>query len=222
MADIKSILSRLLPFWNRLTEAEKGGLAAASRIIRTEKGENIYGGGDCVGVMLALSGSFSVYILSEDGRAVVLYKIGAGELCVMSDSCAIKQISFDVHIDAVEISEALMISPSAFNAVMSKNIEIENFVLKHLADRFSDVMWAMQQLLFLKTDKRLAGFLLDEISQSKSDEIYYTHEAIANRIGTAREVVTRILKRFQEENVVALSRGKIAVIDKAALKAKAY
>ena len=85
-------------------------------------------------------------------------------------------------------------------------------------ERFSDVMWAMQQILFMSFDKRLAIFLLDESSALHSDELRITHEQIAKLMGSAREVVTRMLKYFSSEGYVTLSRGTVTLTDKAGLK----
>jgi CRP/FNR family transcriptional regulator len=99
-----------------------------------------------------------------------------------------------------------------------KNIYVENYMYKKAADRFSDVMWAMEQILFKSFDARLAIFLYDEMVNTKSNVIKLTHEQIAKYIGSAREVVSRMLKSFEKHDVLKLSRGTIEIIDKDKLR----
>ena len=130
-----------------------------------------------------------------------------------------RSITFDVHIDADLDSEILMIHSEVYAALSAQNIYVENFSYKEAVSRFSDVMWAMQQILFMSFDKRLANFLIDEIARTGSNDIPMTHDQIAKYIGSAREVVSRMLKYFASEGYVALSRGGVKVIDKIRLRA---
>ena len=136
----------------------------------------------------------------------------------MSASCVLKSITFDVYIDAVEASEVIQVSSASISSVMKQNIYAECFAYKMATERFSDVMWAMQQILFMSFDRRLAIFLLDEAAALHSQEIKMTHEQIARLMGSAREVVTRMLKYFSSEGYVELSRGTVKILDKNKLK----
>jgi CRP/FNR family transcriptional regulator len=157
-------------------------------------------------------------MLSEEGREITLYQLYKGDVCILSASCILNQITFDVHIDTETDSEILLISSHVISSLINSNVYVENFSYKLAADRFSDVMWAMQQILFMSMDKRLAVFLWDEMSKSDSDTIHLTHEQTAKYIGSAREVVTRMLKYFASEGIVELSRGGIKIIDKQKLR----
>jgi len=148
------------------------------------------------------------YILSEDGRDITLYRLGPDEICILSASCILENITFDVHIDAEKDCEVLLVKSSVFQQICNENIYAENFSYKSMIDRFSDVMWAMQQILFMSFDKRLTIFLLDEVARTGSNTIVMTHEQIAKYVGSAREVVSRMLKYFENEGYVNLSRGK--------------
>jgi CRP/FNR family transcriptional regulator len=97
---------------------------------------------------------------------------------------------------------------------MDENVYVENFFSKIIADRFSKTMWVMEQVLFMKFDKRLALFLIDESENLGSDVINLTHEQIARYTSSAREVVSRMLKYFEKENIIKTSRGKIKIIDR--------
>ena len=136
----------------------------------------------------------------------------------MSASCILKNITFDVHVDAEKDSEVLLINSPAYSALSQKNIYVEAFTLRLTADRFSDVMWAMEQILFMSFDRRLAIFLLDETAKTGTDNLSLTHEQIAKYVGSAREVVSRMLKYFAKEGMVELSRGSIKIVDRQKLK----
>ncbi|WKY47569.1 Crp/Fnr family transcriptional regulator [Eubacteriaceae bacterium ES3] len=208
-----------LTFWPQLSEEQKSLLLDNSILKTYTQGENIHSGdNDCVGVLLIKSGELRTYILSEDGRDITLYRLNEGEVCILSASCILSNITFDVHIDAEKASSVILINASIFQKICSQNIYAENFSYKSAIDRFSDVMWAMQQILFMSFDKRLTIFLLDEVSKSGSNVIAMTHEQIAKYVGSAREVVSRMLKYFEKEGYVKLSRGKIEVIDKVNLR----
>ncbi len=208
-----------LPFWDKLTSSEKNIVLHNAAFSFYKKGESIHSAEyKCLGLLLVKSGSLRVYILSEDGREITLYRIQEGELCVLSASCVLQSITFDVYIDAVTDCELLQISSSAIALLMHDNIYVEAFAYRAITERFSDVMWAMQQILFMSFDRRLAIFLLDESASLKSDEIHMTHEEIARLMGSAREVVTRMLKYFSSEGYVELSRGMVKLTNKAALR----
>lgn len=135
-------------------------------------------------------------------------------MCILSASCVLDAITFDVFIDAEEDTDVLLINSSVFHQMADKNIYMKCFGYQLATTRFSDVMWAMQQILFMGADKRLAIFLWDEISKNKTNEIKMTHEQIARYMGSAREVVSRMLKYFAAEGIVELSRGGVRVVDK--------
>jgi CRP/FNR family transcriptional regulator, anaerobic regulatory protein len=215
----QAFIRKVLPFWDKLRSQEQALILCNTAPVRYRQGENIHSGeNDCVGILLIKSGALRTYILSEDGREITLFRLAEGDVCVLSASCILKSITFDVHIDAEHDSEVLLINSAVFQQICDKNIYAENFSNKIVVDRFSDVMWAMQQLLFMSFDKRLAIFLLDEVSKNGSDSISLTHEQIANYVGSAREVVSRMLKYFENEGFVKLSRGSVTVIDKKRLR----
>ena len=137
---------------------------------------------------------------------------------MLSASCVIQAITFDVFIDAEENSECFVISGPAFAQISERNPNIKIFALELAVSRFSDVMWVMQQILFMSMDKRLAIFLCDESARTDSDIISLTHEQIAKYMGSAREVVSRMLKYFSNEGLVEVSRKGVKIIDKKRLR----
>ena len=138
---------------------------------------------------------------------------------MLSASCVLESITFDVFIDAEEDSECVVVGGCAYANMSERISEVKIFALETAVSRFSDVMWVMQQILFMSFDKRLAIFLLDECSKNGSDNIKMTHEQIAKYMGSAREVVTRMLKYFVSEGLISASRSEgIKLIDKKALR----
>lgn len=213
-------ISDALTFWNNLSIPEKDLLKNNIELVKYQLGQTIHGGSnDCVGTLLIKEGELRVYILSEDGREITLYRLYKGDVCMLSASCILKNITFDVHIDVVKDSEIFHINTTAYQKLIDENIYVENFSYKTAIDRFSDVMWAMEQILFMSFDKRLANFLVSESQKNSSDYITLTHEQIAKYMGSAREVVSRMLKHFANDGIVELSRGGVKILDKVKLKA---
>ena len=157
-------------------------------------------------------------ILSSEGKEITLYRLGPQEVCVLSASCILQNITFDVCVEAEEDTEALLIPSAQYQKLIKQNIYAENFTYSLVIDRFSNVMWAMEQLLFMRFDKRLAIFLLDELSKTGNPRINLTHEQIAKYMGSAREVVSRVLKYFAKEGMIEMSRGGIRILDKEKLR----
>ena len=218
-ASDEAMLKNTLSFWDELSEHEQALICENTRCITYREGENIHSPDkECVGVLLVKSGELRTYILSEGGKEVTLFRPSSGEICILSASCLLSNINFDVFIDAQQDAEVLLISSPVFAGLQSGNLHVENFALKITADRFSDVMWAMEQILFMSFDARLAVVLLDEASKSGADKLAVTHEQLAKYVGSAREVVSRMLKYFEKEGLVRLYRGGVELMDKAALR----
>ncbi|MCH1981599.1 Crp/Fnr family transcriptional regulator [Ruminococcus sp. OA3] len=213
------LLKEYFPVWDSLTREEQLNIINNSALKEYGKGELLHQGDmDCVGLFIINTGKIRTYLLSDDGKEVTLYRLGHGDTCILSASCALATITFDVYIEAEEKTQVLLISSSFFSSLMEKNIYVECFSYKLATERFSDVMWAMQQILFMNLDQRLAIFLWDELSRSEGNVIHITHEQIARYIGSAREVVSRMLKYFVADGIVELSRGGIRIVDKKRLR----
>ena len=212
-------IPQALTFWDKLNESQKNLLLNGITPVHYDKGTRIHSGeNDCIGVILIKKGELRIYILSDEGKEITLYRLHDGEICVLSASCILDNITFDVHVDAEVDSEVLLIDSALYQQLCRQNIFAENFTDKLVIDSFSDVMWAMEQILFMSFDKRLAIFLSDEINRNQSETVELTHEQIAKYIGSAREVVSRMLKYFVQEGIVELSRKGVRVIDKKKLK----
>ncbi len=210
---------RQFSFWPHLTDSQKELVSRHLMEVDCPKGSSLHSGDDhCLGVVLLKSGQLRTYLLSDDGREITLYRLFPGETCVLSASCVLEAITFDVVVEAVEDSRLLVLPSAIFQQLCRSNIYVEAFSYKLATQRFSDVMWAMQQILFMGMDRRLAIFLLDEVAQTGCEELKLTHEQVAKYMGSAREVVSRTLKYFAAERLVELSRGTIKVLDKQRLR----
>lgn len=214
-----TFMKKHMNFWNKLKQEEKNLIKNNISKVTYKKGEILHSAdSECLGLILIQRGGLRVYILSEDGREVTLYRLQEGDSCVLSASCILNNITFDVLIDAEEDTDVLLLNIGAFSKLNNDNIYVENFSYKNTVDRFSDVMWAIEQILFMSVDKRLATFLIDESAKTKSTEIKLTHEQIARYLGSAREVVSRMLKSFESQGILKLARGCIQIVDKDKLK----
>ena len=210
----------IFPFWGQLNQEEQKTVAENVLSQKLQKGDILHRGcGECSGIVHVAKGQLRVYIVSEEGREVTLYRLHQGEMCVLSASCLMDAIVFDVLIEAVAESELIVLPSPVLHPIMEGNPLVELSLYKTVVENFSEVMWTMQQILFMGADKRVAHFLWDEMAKTGEMTIRLTHDEVARFIGSAREVVTKVLKYFVEEGVVALSRGKIEIIDKAKLRA---
>ena len=215
----RTFIQSKLEFWNHLSDSEKEFAFQNITKVSYPTGFNLHSSeSECLGVLLVNSGELRAYILSEEGKEITLYRLMPGEFCLFSASCVINSITFDVHVDAEMNTDAYLLNIGAFSKLCKENVYVENSTYKKMIERFSDVMWSMEQILFLSFDKRLAIFLLDEMSKSNSMEINLTQEQIAKYIGSAREVVSRMLKIFQSDGILEQSRGTIKILNKQKLK----
>ena len=125
----------------------------------------------------------------------------------------VKSILFDVIVEAEQDTEILHIPVDVYRDLMDNSAAVANFTNELMAARFSDVMWLMDQVLNKKIDSRLAAFLLEESGLDESRKLSITHDQIARHMGTAREVITRMLKAFQADGLVKLTRGGIELLN---------
>ncbi len=216
------LYSEIFPFWAEISDSDKDYICQNSTAVSYSKGTNIHNGSECSGVILIRKGCLRVYILSEEGKEATLYRLHSGDICMLSASCVLQTITFDVHVDAEEDSDCCVISGSAYSAASEHNPNIKIFTLEKTVERFSSVMWVMQQILFMRMDRRLAIFLCSEAERIGSDSINLTHEQIAKYLGSVREVVSRMLKYFANEGIIDLSRSGVKIVDTDKLRKLAF
>lgn len=207
-------VSEYFPVWDKLSVEQQNKLTGSVTRHNVKKGTMVHGGAEeCLGLLLICSGQLRVYICSEEGREITLYRLFERDICLFSASCMMNSIQFALNIEAEKDTEFWLIPPDIYRSMMEESAPLSNYTNQIMAARFSEVMWLMEQIMWKSFDRRLAEFLLEESALEESRTLTITHEKIANHMGTAREVVTRMLKYFQNEGLVVLSRGKIEITD---------
>lgn len=206
------------PFWRSLTSQQQSLLSQAAVRRHAEKGRVLHdGSGNCTGLLIVVAGRLRIYTLSEEGKEITLYRLLERDICLFSASCMFRSIQFEVAAEAETACEYLHIPSKIYEAVMKESAAAANYTNELMAARFSDVMWLMNQILYKKMDARLAAFLLEEAALSGSLQINMTHEEIARHLGSAREVISRMLKYFTGEGVISMFRGGLSILDEDAL-----
>ena len=207
-----------LHFWGHLTGEERTLAAQSVREVRFPANAMVHGAEECLGLIAVKRGRLRAYLLSEEGREVTIFRVNAGESCVLSASCVISQITFETHLTAEEDTVLQVLPAGVFQHLTEGNIHVRCFLFEVAARRFSEVMWVMQQILFLGFDARLALLLAEHVRASGRRVLRRTHEEMARDLGSAREVVTRMLRRFADEGLVEIGRGAVTVKDLAGLE----
>lgn len=202
------------PIWDKLNKAEQDHITGNLITRRVTKGTVIRGGSmECTGLLLIKTGQLRAYILSDEGREITIYRLFDRDMCLFSASCIMRSIQFDITIEAEKDTDLWIIPAELYQSIMKESAPVANYTNELMATRFSDVMWLIEQIMWKSLDKRLAEFLLEEISIEGTEKLKITHETIANHLGSHREVMTRMLKYFQNEGMVKLSRGMIEITD---------
>ena len=211
--------SQYFPIWNKLTDDQRQRIT--QRVVRREvkKGTLLHdGSNECTGLLLVRAGQLRAYILSDEGREITIYRLFDRDMCLFSASCIMRSIQFDITVEAEKDTELWLIPPDVYQSVMNESAAVANYTNEVMASRFSEVMWLMEQIMWKSLDKRLAAFLAEEAAIEGSETLQLTHETIAKHLGSHREVITRMLRYFQSEGWVKVSRGTVEILDMDALE----
>ena len=180
------------PIWNQLTKNQQDRLLGSLMTSRVSKGTVVHNGSaDCTGLLLLKSGQLRAYILSDEGREITLYRLFDMDMCLFSASCVLRGIQFDVLVEAERDTTALFLPAEVYQGLMEESAAVANYTSELMADRFSEVMWRMDQILSKKLDGRLAALLVEESRLAESASLRLTHDQLARHLGSAREVVSR-------------------------------
>ena len=211
--------SEYLPFWDKLTREQQQRIADVVEYRNVTKGTYIHdSSAECLGLVMLKSGQLRTYILSEDGREITISRLFEYDVSLLSASCVMPDMQLNVMIEAEKDSEFWSIPACLFKNLMDESLPVANYAHSLLSGNFSELMWLMEQIMWKSMDKRLAAFLLEESNVENSPVLVMTHEKIANHLGTAREVVTRMLRYFQSEGMVRLTRGAVEITDEKKLQ----
>mgnify|MGYP003738900187 CR=1 FL=1 len=214
------LAARLLPLYPVLAELPPGllhgVLASHATLLPVPAGQALFGEGQpCQGFPMVLSGEVRVARGDPQGRAIELYRVGPGELCVASTSCLFGQTLLVAHGHTVAATELVLLSPAGFEQ-WTVAAPFRRFVFGLFADRLADLMALAEAVAFQRLDQRLASALLGH-----GAVVHGTQQALADELGTVREIVTRLLKRFERAGWVRTGRERVDIIDAAALRALA-
>ena len=213
-------IAQYFPVFSKLTPQQQQMVLDYTAIRTVPAGTVVHNGTvECTGFLLVRSGQLRAYTLSEEGREVTIYRLFDHDCCLFSAACIMSSLQFEVIIETEKDSDIFIIPPSVYQKLMNESLPVSKFTNDLMASRFSEVMWLMEQIMWKSFDKRLAAFLVEEAAIEGTSLLKVTHERIANHMGTAREVVTRMLRYFQGEGLVKLSRGTIEITDEAGLEA---
>lgn len=202
------------PIYEKLTKEQQDLLQSHVSMRNIKKGTIVYSGThDCLGLLILLNGQLRAHIVSEEGREITIYRLFERDICLFSASCMMRSIQFDITITAEKDTQVWLIPVDIFKVLMEQSATVANFTSELMGTRLTDTMWLIEQIMWKSFDKRLADFLMEESEIEESLVIKITHEQIASHLGTAREVVTRMLKYFQGENMVKLTRGIVEITD---------
>ena len=209
-----------LPIWDKLTAQQQQRISEVIEYRQIKKSTHIHdSSAQCLGMIMVRSGQLRAYILSEDGREITIGRLFDYDVSLLSASCVMPDMQFNVMIEAEKDTQFWSIPACLFKNLVDESLPVASFANSLISSNFSELMWLMEQIMWKSFDKRLASFLVEESRLEQSPVLKITHEIIANHMGTAREVVTRMLRYFQSEGMVKLTRGTIEIVDLDKLRA---
>jgi len=211
----ENALRGIFPFWAELASSDRELLLnkvvpkeyAAGATIKQPSEE-------CGGVLLVISGRLRAYFTGEEGREITLYRLSAGDLCILTASCTLANITFQIAIESETKSTSYQIFAATWEDISSRNAAVSRFSMAVITKRFSDVMWVLDQMISKNLGQRISSFLAEQRELSDSDTLFLTHEVIARNLGTSREVISRLLKYFEADGVISQKRGVITILDR--------
>ncbi|NOY05439.1 MAG: Crp/Fnr family transcriptional regulator [Chlorobi bacterium] len=210
-----------LSFTHGFSDKDKAEAIRHSRVKVLEAGEWIFHEGDtCSFSAFVLSGTIRVYKQSETGREITLYYVEKGESCILTSSCILSSRTYPAEAVVESASTSLLVPSMVFRYWMKTYDEVRTYIFDLLTSRFAEMTTLIEEVAFGRMDQRIARLLLEK-SRDPSPAIHVTHEGLAADLGTAREVVSRILKDFEHTGILRLSRGTITIIDRTMLNKRA-
>lgn len=216
-SNLKSRLETAVPELAEADETVLDRLLEDARIVKLDHDRFVFHAGDlCQAFLILLDGEVRVQLTSASGREVTLYRIGTGGSCILTTSCLLSDEHYPAEAIAESDVEALAIPVSSFQAALESSHWFRRFVFNGFSTRLTSVIRKIEQIAFTAIDARLAAILL-ELDEKGVDRI--THQDIAVELGTAREVVSRHLKRFENEGWVRLGRGQVSILDRPGIEA---
>ena len=215
---MESLQVQDLAFWDRLSPEERERVERSAHSVRYGAGQMIWSGElDCLGILMIRSGVVRLFLSSQDGREATIARMTEGEVCTLTASCTMPTTEFNIRVQAESEVEALVIPALCLSSLVRENLYVENFLYRSATQHFAHVLEAVEQMLFFSLEQRVAAHLLDEAARLGTDTLRVTQEQVAQAIGSAREAVTRTLKKLAAAGAVEVFRGGVRLTDKRAL-----
>lgn len=215
---MRELLERTLPFWKDLTKSEQKALAEGVVEGSYKKGQVLhYGGRECAGVQIIRTGQTRIFVTSVGGGEITLFRLLDEDVSILSAACMLKGLDIELDMEIEEDSLICTIPKVLYKDISDHNAKVKDYTLEMVSEKFSDIMWLFNQYVFSNVATRLANAVLEHRALAGSDTLTITHDALARDIGTAREVVSRLLKQFQTDGLVKSTRGHIQILDAAKL-----
>jgi CRP/FNR family transcriptional regulator len=218
--DLAELIQKF-PFLQPASREAQAAVVKHGRLHTFPVGQMICGQGDaCTHLALVLDGAVRVYKLGENGREITLYRIEAQECCIVTASCILSHEPFPAIAEVVQEVRALLIPAFIIQTWMAEYEVWRNYLFRLLSHRLAAVITIVEEVAFQRVDVRLAAWMLAQTADSPT--LTTTHQTISFELGTAREVISRILKEWEREGGIHLGRGTISVVDTAVLAAKTH
>lgn len=214
MAELKEVFEKAFPFWDSLTEEEQAEMIlGTTKNICRKKTRLHFGGGECAGVQIIEKGRARFFITSPNGGDITLFRLMDGDVSILSAACMLNGMDVELDMEMETDCVVYTIPKRLYKSLYDENGSVKDYTMEMISEKFSDIMWLFNQFVFSNVASRLAGALLEHRAMEGENVLPVTHEVLARDAGTAREVVTRLLKQFQEDGMVRLTRGKVEILD---------
>ena len=206
--------AQYFPIWDKMNPSQQERLRSVTDFQKVKSGTVLHDGSpECLGMLLVRSGQLRAYLLNEEGREITICRFFEMDICLFTAACVMPNMQFDIFIEAEKDTDMWIIPACLYKNLMEESLAVASYSCDLICNHFSELMWLMEQIMWRKFDERLAKFLLEESGLENTACLVITHDKIANHMGTAREVVTRMLRYFQSEGMVKLTRGSVKITD---------
>lgn len=213
-AQVQTQLLQRYPMLGELPASQLEDVLGSSAVASLSAGSVVFDEDQaCQGFPLLLSGSVRVIKSSPNGRELQLYRVRPGESCILTSSCLLGGDHYHARGIVEQDAELVLLPAAAFRTLIASSEPFRNYVFDLFSGRITDLMQLVTAVAFQKMDQRLAALLV-----GKASPIHATHQALADELGSVREIVSRLLKNFAEQGWVKLGREQIEVLDTHALK----
>jgi CRP/FNR family transcriptional regulator len=210
----RTTLLGLYPALAALDEKDIEQLSRPESLMHIPAGSQLFAEAQpCRGFPLLLSGSIKVVKTAPSGREMLLYRVEPGGSCIITSSCLLGHAAYSARGEAETDLQMLALPPALFARLVAERADFRDFVFHLFSDRIAELMQLVEEVAFHRLDQRLARLLL-----SRGDHLHTTHQALADELGSVREIVSRLLKGFATDGLVSLGRESITVLDREGLQ----